>query len=100
MPRETNQTVQDEGGIRVLNLRAVRVHHNHVQAGLKRKKGCEFCREGLAGVAPAFKKPLGADTGVAEGDRTDEEGTTPPASGDGRDEPPGPPEVLREEFRW
>jgi len=82
MPRQDDGVVQSEGGDRVLNLGAVRLHNNHIQSGQSTDHGCAVCGEGLEG-AMASAGPRDTRDEVAEGDGADEEEDPALSFGDG-----------------
>ncbi len=79
MPGSNDKDIQGEGGDRMLNFGAVRVHNNHLQGGRTTGRGCLVCSEGLEGalspIPEAEDKPE-----VVESDGGDEKGDTPPPS--------------------
>jgi hypothetical protein len=80
MRDETPVEVQDVNRIRLLDSRPFILHNSHVKSGSRTSKGCPLCKGLLAedvGVL-TFEIP---ESGIREGNRTDGEEPTPPASG-------------------
>lgn len=87
MQRQTDESIQGAGSDRVLSFRAVRVHNDHLQSGVRHISRCGVCQEGLVGAlaAPPEVKQPDKPNEVAESDRADKEGNTSPSYGDWAD---------------
>lgn len=66
--------IQGVGADRLLNLRALNVHYNHLQRGFKTFRSCGVCSEGLEGLLATLIPSAAGDEegGNPEGDGADE----------------------------
>lgn len=83
--KEDDLVISVTRGSGSLSIRAMRVHHSHVQAGRKRDTRCGFCSAGLEGVLESAetiqtREPI---VEVVPSSGADEEGDASPAPGDG-----------------
>ncbi len=98
MQRQEPDEIQKDGVVRLLDVGAVLVHHNHLQGGFRTARACGVCTKGLDGAyAPSeSQKPVGKQAGVPEGDRKDKAGDAAPPRAYG-DYTPGEADKLLEE---
>ena len=77
MPESSPGVLSDASEARVLNGRAVILHHKHIQAGIRTDaKGCGFCKLGVGALVTASTRTV-AEPVVREGPGVDEEKSAP-----------------------
>ncbi len=75
---------EDDGPVWIINARALLFHHRHLQAGARRSKRCQVCRQGMAGLFTQVEAPSsGEEPGVVESGGSDTKGAAASASDSG-----------------
>lgn len=75
MPRSEPEEIQSGGVVRMLDVRAVFVHNDHLQSGIRKARRCPMCAKGLDGAYAAVEgaKSVDKKDEVSAGDGADKE---------------------------